>query len=554
MSYLVFARKYRPQTFEQVVQQTHVTQTLANAISSGRVAHAILFSGPRGTGKTTIARILAKAMNCEKGPTATPCNECRSCQEITAGSASDVFEIDGASNRGIDQVRELRDNLKYMPAFGRFKIYIIDEVHMLTKEAFNALLKTLEEPPAHVLFFFATTEIHKIPITILSRCQRHDLRRIGLEQLTSHMANLCDREGVAIDEASLDMIGREADGSVRDGLSILDQIISCSEDAVSAESVRDILGVIDRKTVFEISAALFKRDMPVVLEKIDETYACGRDIRRLYSSLVEHFRNLLVIKVGGDMEKLIDLPAHECRMMSRQAADISQTYLNQIFDLLVNGEGDMRVSTQPRMTMEMLFFRFFQSGPSLPVDVLIQKLDRLQEQQGHGAAPAPPPVEVPPRKAAPSEEPGQAPIRPSAVPAEPETTTGISETPRKYQSRWDRLISSLMEKHPSLGSSLAKCHLRSISDETMHIELEGNGFLLNRINKNKDRIGGLTSEFFGRPLKLDIVSTEKSGLDQEKKQADSNHKQNRALGHPLVADAIEVFNGKVVDVITKEEE
>ena len=211
MSYLVLARKYRPQTFEEVIGQDHITRTLANAISSDRVAHAILFSGPRGTGKTTVARILAKTMNCKKGPAPIPCNECRSCKEITSGRAVDVYEIDGASNNSVDQIRELRENVRYMPAHSLYKIYIIDEVHMLSKSAFNALLKTLEEPPSHVMFIFATTEPNKIPITILSRCQRHDFRRISLESISKHMSLLCSKEGKDIKNESLELIAREAD-------------------------------------------------------------------------------------------------------------------------------------------------------------------------------------------------------------------------------------------------------------------------------------------------------------------------------------------------------
>jgi len=242
MSYLVLARKYRPQTFEEVVQQAHVTTTLTNAIAADRVAHAILFAGPRGTGKTTIARILAKAMNCIQGPLPTPCNACQSCTEITAGSSTDVFEIDGASNNSVDQVRELRENIKYMPAQSKFKIYIIDEVHMLSVAAFNALLKTLEEPPEHVLFLFATTEPHKIPITIHSRCQRHDLRRIDAQSLIAHMKMLCHQEDRDMSLESLGVIAREAGGSMRDALSLLDQVISSTSGLVEHEQLLDMLG------------------------------------------------------------------------------------------------------------------------------------------------------------------------------------------------------------------------------------------------------------------------------------------------------------------------
>jgi len=342
MSYLVLARKYRPQTFDQVVEQAHITRTLTNAISSDRVAHAILFSGPRGTGKTTVARILAKAMNCKEGPTAVPCNNCRSCNEITAGNAVDVYEIDGASNNSVDQIRELRENIKYMPAHSLYKIYIIDEVHMLSMAAFNALLKTLEEPPAHVMFMFATTEPHKIPITILSRCQRHDFRRISLDSISSHMALLCRQEGFEIAEDSLGVMAREAGGSMRDGLSLLDQIMTCTQGAMSHEQVLDLLGVIDRKILFDLAESILSSDIPAVLDLLDDIYDRGHDIKKLYADLLEHFRDLLVVAMGKKVDKLVDLPSGEIEQLMGQAKRVSTTALGQIFNMLFEEEISIR--------------------------------------------------------------------------------------------------------------------------------------------------------------------------------------------------------------------
>ncbi|MDM8549122.1 DNA polymerase III subunit gamma/tau [Desulfobacterales bacterium HSG2] len=379
MSYLVLARKYRPQTFEQVVKQEHVTQTLANAILSDRVAHAILFSGPRGTGKTTVARILAKAMNCKEGPTPLPCNKCRSCEEITSGSAADVFEIDGASNNGVDQIRELRENVKYMPAHSPYKIYIIDEVHMLSIAAFNALLKTLEEPPSHIMFLFATTEPHKIPITILSRCQRHDLRRIDLESVAKHMKSLCDREGIGVDEKSLELIARESGGSMRDGLSLLDQVMTCTEGAITHEQILDILGIIDRKVLFDISAGILRGDVPEILDIFDNVYNHGHNIKELYSDLMEHFRNLLVVRMGKRVDKLVDVPAHEIALMTEQVRNVSETYLSQLLDILFKEESSIYLSSQPKLALEMAFVRMFQTKPVLPIDLLIEKLDNLKK-------------------------------------------------------------------------------------------------------------------------------------------------------------------------------
>jgi DNA polymerase-3 subunit gamma/tau len=330
MSYIVFARKYRPQTFEEVIKQEHVSKTLANAISSNRVSHAILLSGPRGTGKTTVARILAKAMNCKNGSTPVPCNSCRSCTDIISGSSADVLEIDGASNNGVEQIRTLRENVKYMPAYSLYKIYIIDEVHMLSVPAFNALLKTLEEPPKHIMFILATTEPHKIPITILSRCQRYDFRRIDVESLSKHMEMICAKEGVDISLESLSIIARVASGSMRDALSLLDQVISCAQGSVTHEKVLDILSVIDRKKIYDISGAILSGDVAVFLGILDEIYNRGYEMKRLYSDIVEHFRNLIVIKMGKDVKKLVDLPAHEIDLAQEQIKDVTSVYLNQI--------------------------------------------------------------------------------------------------------------------------------------------------------------------------------------------------------------------------------
>ncbi|MBT3388680.1 MAG: DNA polymerase III subunit gamma/tau, partial [Desulfobacula sp.] len=261
MSYQVLALKYRPQTFDDVVGQPHVTTTLSNAILHDRVAHAILFTGPRGTGKTTIARILAKAMNCKKGPTPLPCNKCKICLDIIEGHCTDVFEIDGASNNSVDQIRDLRENVTYMPSSANNKIYIIDEVHMLSTAAFNALLKTLEEPPEHVMFIFATTEVHKIPATILSRCQRHDLGRISLEMISRHLHDLCKSEGFMLEKQSLDLIAQEADGSIRDALSLLDRVLSAaSTKEIKLRCVLDSLGIQDLQVMHDISGAIFENN------------------------------------------------------------------------------------------------------------------------------------------------------------------------------------------------------------------------------------------------------------------------------------------------------
>jgi DNA polymerase III subunit gamma/tau len=286
VSYLVLARKSRPQTFGEVVGQKAVVRTLQNGLTLNRVPHALIFSGVRGTGKTTLARIMAKALNCEQGPAAEPCNRCRSCREITEGTSIDLQEVDGASNRGIQEIRELKEKIRFMPTSSRYKIIIIDEVHMLTTEAFNALLKTLEEPPPHVYFMFATTELHKVPITILSRCQRYELKRLSHRELADHFSRLAEAEGVQVTPEGLDMIVREAGGSVRDGLSLLDQIFSYCGREVKTEDVIDVLGLVSHRLVAAMGSALLKGDLRTIYTLLDEIYLHGTDIKRFSNDLV----------------------------------------------------------------------------------------------------------------------------------------------------------------------------------------------------------------------------------------------------------------------------
>jgi DNA polymerase-3 subunit gamma/tau len=556
MSYLVLARKYRPQTFEQVIAQTHITRTLTNAISSGRVAHAILFSGPRGTGKTTVARILAKAMNCKEGPTPVPCNVCRSCNEITAGKAVDVFEIDGASNNSVDQVRELRENIKYMPAHSPHKIYIIDEVHMLSTAAFNALLKTLEEPPSHVMFMFATTEPHKIPITILSRCQRHDFRRMDLQSISTHMASLCRQEGFEIAEESLGLIAREAGGSMRDGLSLLDQVMTCLQGPITHEQVLDILGIIDRKFIFDLSELILKADISAALDLLDDIYDHGHDMKKLYADLLEHFRNLLVAAMGKKVDKLIDLPAGEIDQLVAQAKTISTTELSQIFDLFYKEEASIRLSAQPKMALEMALIRMLQSKPALPIDVLIDKLDVLREEMlGDGQ-----PQKV--GAVTPSISPSNA-KNPSSG-SQIETSLGASqteagdsgiETEEAFASNgpaeaWKQISKAISSKNPSLAVNLAKCKLKKIEDHRLEIEVPGNGITLKMIQREKNMaaLRQVCADVLGG--QKDIRLTPGAGPDDsyQKKKSNDNELKKKALSHPLVADAVEIFDGKLVDV------
>ncbi len=379
MAYEVLARKWRPQVFEDVIGQEHITRTLINAIKSGRLSHAYLFSGPRGVGKTTVARILAKAINCEKGEPGVPCNECPSCTEITNGSSVDVQEIDGASNRGIDEIRELRESTKYMPSSSRYRIYIIDEVHMLTKEAFNALLKTLEEPPAHVKFIFATTESHKVPVTILSRCQRFDFKRISPAQCIDHLEKMTEREGIECSRTGLAIIAKQAEGSMRDAQSLLDQVISFTGSKVEDANITEVLGIIDRDIIFDTSRAIIEGEPQKCLEIVDHIYNYGSDIKEFYRALMDQFRNLLISLIASP-EYLLDMSESEKEEVARQAGIAGSEKLQVLLNFMISREEDLRYTSHPRLILETTLVKLCHLGEFLSFDDLLKKIESLEKR------------------------------------------------------------------------------------------------------------------------------------------------------------------------------
>ena len=375
MSYLVLARKSRPRTFTEVVGQKIVVRTLKNALEKGRVPHGLIFSGIRGTGKTTLARIMAKAMNCEQGVTATPCGNCNSCRDISAGTAVDLHEIDGASNRGIQEIRDLKERIRFMPTNARYKIIIIDEVHMLTTEAFNALLKTLEEPPDHVYFIFATTELHKVPVTILSRCQRYELQRASHQELKQHFMRLSEGEGFKIDQAAVDIIARESSGSVRDGLSLLDQVFSYCGTEISAEEVAEVLGLVSHEVISDIGTALLAGDINLAMERLAQVYEHGLNSKRFTADLLAWFRNLVFCRLSRNPEKMLDLAEDELFLLKRIAAGYTVETLSATFKVLLEGLEKVHYASQPRMAMEMAFLQTVQVGDIEPVGELLSRLD-----------------------------------------------------------------------------------------------------------------------------------------------------------------------------------
>ncbi|MFW5906693.1 MAG: DNA polymerase III subunit gamma/tau, partial [Desulfobia sp.] len=371
MSYLVLARKWRPQTFSDVVGQQAVIKTLQNGLRRGRVAHAMLFSGVRGTGKTTLARIMAKALNCREAEGERPCNACESCREISEGSSVDLNEIDGASNRGIDEIRELKENIRFYPVKNRYKIIIIDEVHMLTDAAFNALLKTLEEPPGHVYFMFATTEIQKVPTTILSRCQRYELKRVDFRELEGFFAGIAEQEGVSISEEALQMVVREADGSVRDGLSLLDQLFSFGGSEIGSEEVVQVLGLVDRRIFFRLAEHLLAGDLAQTLSLFDSTYSSGLDLRHFAFDLLDCFRQLMICSSCPDPGSILNVSDQDLSELKRLVRGREPQTLHNCFRILMKGVESLRYSSQPRMEMEMIFVGMVQAGEVVPASTLL---------------------------------------------------------------------------------------------------------------------------------------------------------------------------------------
>jgi DNA polymerase-3 subunit gamma/tau len=576
MSYLVLARKCRPQVFEEVLGQGHVTQTLQNAIKAGRVAHAYLFSGLRGVGKTTVARILAKALNCQDGPTPVPCNQCTSCREITQGISLDVQEIDGASNRGIDDIRELRESIKYLPAHGRYKIYIIDEVHMLTGEAFNALLKTLEEPPKHALFIFATTELNKVPLTIYSRCQSFNFRRVSLDAIVDYLKSLALGEKVAIEEGALRLIARQSEGSVRDALSLLDQIFSFSMEKITETQVQEILGFVNRRIIYEVGWAVLENQVKKLLELIAEVYEFGYDLKQFLKDLIEHFRNLLLIKMGHDQGPLVDIPLEEIPEIKEKIRDVALDFLQDGLHFLVLSETDLRRAPQPRLALEMILLRTARLREIIPIDALLEKLEQFQGQgfPDPKNSPAFTETAAPTKKVQPLKEtqsayskkqqtekaedkgmgkeaaPGpvsESPIDPSALKGtEPFSKEGLLEFIRQH--------------HLPLATYLAHGEVRFVDENTLEWDFKNNAFQLELLesNSNKKKLENICQDFFKRKIKLLFLGPGKVIPKGRRAEGAVPKRPQRlsikeALDQPQIKDLIDIFQAEVVDIKTPPE-
>jgi DNA polymerase-3 subunit gamma/tau len=556
MSYLVLARKWRPQNFEDVAGQEPIIRTLKNAIKANRIAHAYLFTGVRGVGKTTAARILAKALNCERGPTATPCNQCSQCEEITNGSCIDVLEIDGASNRGIDEIRQIIENVRYQPAQCRFKIYIIDEVHQVTKDAFNALLKTLEEPPPSVKFILATTEPQRLPETILSRCQRYDFRRISLREIVERLAAIGKSEGLNITDEALVLLAREADGSMRDAQSLLEQVLACAMPAVGDEQrstvdaamLQEILGLAQRKCLYDLSQAVFDGDPRRCVVLVAEVINQGRDLSRLSRDLVEHFRNLLVARLsasrvganrggGADVSQLLDLPDQEIADLERQAGPVPVEALLDYLDFMAAGDEEVGRSATPRFALEAVLIRLANLPQLLPVAELVTRLERLEGRASSGlrstvAAERPKAVSIP------------APVMPAAVAPPPDAVPAAGDDAAK----WHEFVAFVGKEKKFLASHLGATVALSLPPAPLKVSVAERhhlGFLQDADNLASLR--ELAKRFFAQEVTIQFVA---SGVDAAPAVAADVSRTSSAVDDrsDMVKEALRIFGGSVRSV------
>jgi DNA polymerase-3 subunit gamma/tau len=539
MNYQVIARKFRPQVFEEVVGQKPIVQTLQNAIQMDRIGHAYLFSGPRGVGKTTTARILAKGLNCEKGPTITPCNVCPSCQEIASGKSIDVFEIDAASNTGVDNIRELRESAKYAAARSRYKIFIIDEVHMLSTSAFNALLKILEEPPPHVVFIMATTERHKVPATILSRCQQFIFRTISPAEIQAHLRQIADREGVKIDDRALGYIVKASEGSMRDAQSLLDQIISFSGQDVVDEDVRDVLGFIPSDILDRSIDSLANRDSKGLLENVGIVIDQGLNLQQYVREFIGRIRDLLVIKLGLE-EKVIG-SADEKRALAGRSDAFSEQDLIRFFDMLLRIESDLRWTSQARFHLEVGFVKLARVGYVRDIEEV------LSEVKGGGSgnalpkatrAPVPPPARAvtPTPSPTPGPTPRQSEEKPAPAANAPESFTFADIFTRRSE-----------DKSSTTAIYLQKADLIERNGDAVRI-LVSNATVLAMLQskEHKNVLDAAATDLVGKPVSVSLIMKET--------QQKSGPAAETAKDEPLVQRFLQVFRGDLAQVKPAKEE
>jgi DNA polymerase-3 subunit gamma/tau len=556
--YLVLARKWRPQRFEDVVGQEHITRTIQNSITSGRIGHAFLFIGSRGIGKTTTARVLAKALNCEKakGPTPTPCGECDNCRTIAAGSSIDVLEIDGASNNTVDDVRQLRENVRLVPSRSRYKIYIIDEVHQLSPSAFNALLKTLEEPPEHAVFILATTEAHKVPATIVSRCQRYDFRRVGMDSLVKLLRQILEEEKIACSDEALYAIARAADGGIRDAESILEQLISYCGKTITFKDVFDVLGLVDWKQLGRVCTALLDKDVAELLKVVEDIVASGKDLSQFVQDILQYFRNLLVCKTA-DPKALLALPDEEIVAMQKTAERFSLTNLIRLVEQFAELARDFDSQLAQRIALESLLIRLSKVSVEVSLDAVLEKLVAM----GAGGMPPPRPLAVsaPAVRAREEAENEVSRATPGDNGGPARRTRNAAVSPDNMARVWQLVAQTASEHSMNLGVALGHATPVAIESDTLIVRFaapNARSKALAERADNMEAVTGVLKRLTQNIASIRIDAELDGGVPETNEVRPSRHihgtvnpeEAQAALADPHIAKVVDVFRGRIVDI------
>ena len=545
MAYTVTARKWRPRKFEEVVAQEHITTTLKNAILSDRIAQCYLLCGPRGVGKTTTARIIAKALNCEERDGADPCNSCSSCESIFSGTSLNVLEIDGASNNGVDDIRELREVVGYAATQGTYKIYIIDEVHMLSKPAFNALLKTLEEPPAHVVFVFATTEVQEVPDTILSRCQRYNFRRVGEGRIAEHLSYIAGMEGIIAEMSALHLIANRADGALRDAESLFDQVIAFNESEITMDSVEQVLGLVDRKIYFEILQSIHEENSPHVLKLIEFVFESGVEVEEFSFGLLEVIRRLLFSKIQGSAEGIDSSEVDKAKYNDLVTKFKSEDLLRML-QMMMDTHSQLSKSIAPRFRLEIVLVRMAMMGRTVDIAQLFAKVDSAEVVPGITpdslnrpelfSGPSYPERSL--DKITGSNESAEKDKNATQNDSANEPSSEIDED--KLRKLWPELVEGVKTVKPTLFNFLKEARILSIDRRTITLAFsKEDSFQFNQVNKNKEEIERLLSEKFGELLKINLT--------EEPVLSGSNiNKEENAAGDPRDQSVLDALDGELL--------